>query len=137
MAADRQQAESQLHHLRGTRAVDDSVEVALARGPAEFLGNICGRLALDADDVIGPVFLGEGEIVGIAVESDNRCPAPRSLAYWTAYPPNPPTPKTPNTRLGPSAPASRSFLMPRYGVTPASVSGASCSNCSLSDTLIR
>src|SRR6516165_8913991 len=51
MSADRQQAESQLHHLRGARAVDDSVEVTLVRGLAKFLRNICRRLALDADDV--------------------------------------------------------------------------------------
>src|SRR5262244_2999161 len=120
MAADRQQAEPQLHHLRGTRAVDDSVEVTLPRGLAELLGNIRRRLALDADNVIGPVFFGDGEIVGIAVESGDRRAAPKELSV--------PTPRTPSTRLGPSAPASRSFLRPRYGVRPASVSGASSSN---------
>src|SRR5262249_33295700 len=80
MAADRQQAEPQLHHLRGTRAVDDSVQVTLPRGLAELLRNICRRLALDADNVIGPVFLGDDEIVGIAVESDNRRAAPKELS---------------------------------------------------------
>jgi len=79
MAADRQQAEPQLHHLRGTRAVDDSVEVTLPRRLAELLGNIRRRLALDADNVIGPVFLGDGEIVGIAVESGDRRATPKEL----------------------------------------------------------
>ena len=86
MAADRQQAESQLHHLRGTRAVDDSVEITLPRGLAEFLRNICRRLALDADDVIGPVFLGDGEIVGIAVESHNRRAASKELSVLDGIP---------------------------------------------------
>src|SRR5215469_16018611 len=86
MAADRQQAESQLHHLRGTRAVDDSVEVTLPRGLAKLLRNICRRLALDADNVIGPVFLGNGEIVGIAVESGNRRAAPQKLSVLDGIP---------------------------------------------------
>ena len=76
MAADRQQAESQLHHLRGTRAVYDGIEITLARGLAELLRNICRRLALVADDVIGPVFLGDDELVGIVIESDDRRAAP-------------------------------------------------------------
>src|SRR5215471_6827906 len=86
MAADRQQAESELHHLRGTRAVDDSVEVALRRGLAELLCNICRRLALDADNVISSVFLGDGEIVGIAVESDNRRAAPKEPSVLDGIP---------------------------------------------------
>ena len=86
MAADRQQAETQLHHLRGTRAIDDSVEVALARGIAELLRNICRRLVLDADNVIGPILLGDGEIVGIAVESDNRRAAPKELSVLDGIP---------------------------------------------------
>src|SRR5262245_50834498 len=86
MAADRQQAESQLHHLRGTRAVDDSVEITLPRGLAELLRNICRRLALDADNVISPVFLGDGKIVGIAVESDNRRAAPKELGVLDGIP---------------------------------------------------
>src|SRR5262252_9698007 len=86
MAADRQQAESQLHHLGGARAVDDSVEVTLARGLAELLRNICRRLALDADNVIGPVFLGDDEIVWIAVESDNRRAAPKELSVLDGIP---------------------------------------------------
>src|SRR5215472_1375650 len=80
MAADRQQAESQLHHLRGTCAVDDGVEVTLPRGLAELLGNFCRRLAFDADSVISPIFLGDGEIVGIAVESGNRSTTPKELS---------------------------------------------------------
>jgi hypothetical protein len=36
-AADRQQADSQLHHLRGTHAVDDSVGLTLPRGLGELL----------------------------------------------------------------------------------------------------
>src|SRR5215472_15368780 len=80
MAANRQQAEPQLHHLRSARAVDDSVEVTLPRGLAELLGNIRRRLALDADNVIGPVFLGDGEIVGIAVESGDRRATPKELS---------------------------------------------------------
>src|SRR5262252_1065491 len=86
MAADRQQAESHLHHLWGTRAVDDSVEITLPRGLAELLRNICRRLALDADNVISPVFLGDGEIVGIAVESDNRRAAPKELGVLDGIP---------------------------------------------------
>ena len=78
MAADRQQAECQLHHLRRARAVDDRVEVTLPRRLAELLRNIRRRLALDADDVIGPVFLGDGELVGIASESDDCRPLARS-----------------------------------------------------------
>src|SRR6516162_1800464 len=86
MAADRQQAESQLHHLCGTSAVDDGVEVTLPRGLAELLGNICRRLALDTDDVISPVFDGDGEIVGIAVESDNRSTTPKELGVLDGIP---------------------------------------------------
>src|SRR5215472_8005430 len=86
MAADRQQAESQLHHLRGTRAVDDGVEVTLPRGLAELLGNIRQRLALDADSVISPVFLGDGEIVGIAVEGGNRSTTPKELGVLDGIP---------------------------------------------------
>src|SRR5262250_728551 len=70
----------------GTRAVDDSVQVALARGIAELLRNICRRLALDADNVIGPVFLGDGEIVGVAVESDNRRAAPKEPSVLDGIP---------------------------------------------------
>src|SRR6516225_412912 len=86
MAADRQQAESQLHHLRGTSAVNDSVEVTLPRGLAELLGNICRRLVLDADNVIGPILLGDGEIVGIAVESHNRRAASKELSVLDGIP---------------------------------------------------
>src|SRR6516162_3045411 len=86
VAADRQQTESQLHHLRGARAVDDSVEVTLARGLTELLRNICRRLALDADNGIGPVFLGDVEIVDIAVESDNRSTTPKELSVLDGIP---------------------------------------------------
>src|SRR5262245_28066914 len=86
MAADRQQAESQLHHLRGARAVDDSVEVTLPRGLVELLGNIRRSLVLDADDVISPVFLGDGEIVGIAVERGNRSTTPKELGVLDGIP---------------------------------------------------
>src|SRR5262245_65839254 len=100
MAADRQQAESQLHHLRGTRAVDDSVEVTLPRGLAELLRNICRRLALDADNVIGPVFLGDGEIVGIAVESGNRSTTPKELSVLDGIPAQSTHAKNPEHPIG-------------------------------------
>src|SRR6516225_9949762 len=86
MAADRQQAKSQLHHLRGAGAVDDSVEVILPRSLAELLRYICRRLALDADNVISPIFLGDGEIVGIAVESGNRSTTPKELSVLDGIP---------------------------------------------------
>src|SRR5262245_36861489 len=52
----------------------------------ELLRYICRRLALDADNVIGPVFLGDREIVGIAVESDNRRTTPKELSVLDGIP---------------------------------------------------
>src|SRR5262249_37047411 len=100
MAADRQQAESQLHHLRGTRAVDDSVEITLPRGLAELLRNLCRRLVLDADNVIGPVFLGDGEIVGIAVESDDRRAAAKELSVLDGIAAQSTDPENPENSIG-------------------------------------
>src|SRR5262249_50537785 len=114
MAADRQQAEPQLHHLRGTRAVDDSIEVTLPRGLAELFRNICRRLALDADNVIGPVFLGNGEIVGIAVESGNRRAAPKELSVLDGIPAQSADSENSEHPMGPSAPASE-LLDPAIG----------------------
>src|SRR5499425_1695068 len=79
VAAGREQAESQLYHLRRTRAVDDGIEVTLSRRLAELLAKIGPGFALDVDDVIDPVVLRDGELVGVAGESDDRRPAAKEL----------------------------------------------------------
>src|SRR5262247_1232185 len=69
--ADPQQAESHLHHLWSTGAVNDGVEITLACGLTKFRGNLLGGLVPDANDVIGPVVLGHREFVGVAGEGDD------------------------------------------------------------------
>src|SRR5262249_29420830 len=84
VAADRQQAERQLHHLSGAGAVDDSVEVGSSRGLAELLADVGGRFTLVGDDVVGPVFLRDGELIEVAVESDHRSAPSGGLGVRTA-----------------------------------------------------
>src|SRR5262249_42198381 len=79
VAANRQQVERQPHHLSGAGAVDDSVEVGSSRGLAELLADVGGRLTLVDDDVVGPVFLRDGEVIEVAVESDHRSAASEEL----------------------------------------------------------
>src|SRR5215831_11181902 len=86
VAANRQQAECELHHLGCTSAVDDGVKVTLAGGLAQFLGDIGRGLALDVDEVIGPVFLRDGKLVGITGESDDRRTASKDLCILNGIP---------------------------------------------------
>jgi hypothetical protein len=62
VAADREQREAQLDHLRGTDAVNDSVELCLGSSLLKLFADIGGGLALDVYDVIGAVRRCDGEL---------------------------------------------------------------------------
>src|SRR5262245_54650978 len=70
LAANRQQAERQLDHRLGAGAVDDRVEVGLARSVLELGGHSGGGFAPGANDVVGPVFLGDRELLRISSDRD-------------------------------------------------------------------
>src|SRR5262249_7922747 len=70
LAADRQQAECQLDHLLGAGAVDDRVEVGLPRSTLELGGHIGRGLAPAVDDVVGPVFLSDRELLRVSSDRD-------------------------------------------------------------------
>src|SRR5262249_45943932 len=76
----------------------------------ELLRNICRRLALDADNVIGPVFLGDDEIVGIAVESDNRRAAPKELSVLDGIPASSTDTENPEHPIGAERPGVAELL---------------------------
>src|SRR5262249_3565461 len=70
VTADRQQSEAQLHHLRCAGAVDDRIELVLARGLLELLADIACRLALDIDEVVSTILLCDCKLARIAGERD-------------------------------------------------------------------
>src|SRR5262249_15095919 len=74
-----QEAESHLHHLCSTGAVNDGVEITLACGLAKFRGNVLGGFVPDANGVIGPVVLSHREFVGVAGEGDDSCATSEDL----------------------------------------------------------
>src|SRR5262245_51709740 len=86
VAADRQQTERQLNHLRSTGAVDDRIEVALTRRVPEFPADVSQGLVFDGDDVIGSVLLRDGELFGITGECDNGRTAPEELGVLNGVP---------------------------------------------------
>src|SRR5262249_1083297 len=79
LAADRQQAECQLDHLLGAGAVYDRVEVGLARSVLELPAHTGPRLAPGANDVVGPVFLGDCELRRVSSDRDYLRPATEKL----------------------------------------------------------
>src|SRR5262245_45289570 len=72
VAADRQETEPELQYLGRSGAVDDRIEIACPSGILEVLADVGRRLVFDADDVIGAILLGDGELGGIASEGDHR-----------------------------------------------------------------
>ncbi len=88
--------------------------------------------------MVGAVLLRDRQLVSVARERDNLGAATKQLRVLNCVRAESADAKNADDTLpGPSAPASRSFLMPRYGVRPASVRGAICSNFRRLSALIR
>src|SRR5688500_8904433 len=79
MPADRQETETQLDHLFGPRAIDYSVDLALAGGFAQFLANVIERLIFRTNDMIGSKVLGDGKLLRATGEGDDRRPRAEQL----------------------------------------------------------
>src|SRR5262249_10631388 len=62
------------------------IEITLPRASTEFLTDVGRRLALDVDDVIGPVLFRDGELVGIASKRDHLRTAPEELGVLNGVP---------------------------------------------------
>src|SRR5262245_63789140 len=79
VTADRQQSEAQLHHLRCAGAVDDRIELVLARGLLELLADIACRFPLDIDEVVSTILLRDWKLARIAGERDHGCTGAEQL----------------------------------------------------------
>ena len=71
VAADPQQGKSQLNHLWRAHTIDDRIELVLTGRLLQLLADIFSRLALDTDDVVGPIVLCIREFVRIAGVRDD------------------------------------------------------------------